>query len=136
VALADDGSGHAFFERRITFSNDLNTLGEIVPPLAAGRAGSGPEAQQYAHHFLHRLEGLALELDRHGLRTRLTAPAGRIPSLHVINPAVSRLAEDVYVGRSQDGRWWFWWPWAERIAAENELALAATLIARVLGVRS
>ena len=103
-----------------------------MPSLAAGRAGKDPETQQYAHHFLDRLEGLATELGRHGLTTRLTAPAGRIPSLRVMNPAVSRLAEDVYVGRSQDGLWWFWWPWAERIAPEDELTKAAALIARVL----
>lgn len=83
-------------------------------------------------HFLDKLEGLAEELGKHGLLTRLMAPAGRVPSLRVVNPAVSRLAEDVYVGRSQDGHWWFWWPWAERIAPGDELASAAALIARVL----
>jgi len=59
-------------------------------------------------------------------------PAGRIPSLHVVNPAVTRLSEDVYVGRSQDGLWWFWWPWAERIASGDDVAEAAAMIAKVL----
>jgi hypothetical protein len=100
--------------------------------LAADQARGNPDTQHYAQGFLDRLEGLAAELAKHGLMTRLTAPAGRVPSLHVVNPAVSMLAEDVYVGRSQDGLWWFWWPWAERIAPGDELAAAADLIARVL----
>lgn len=85
--------------------------------------------------FLDRLEGLATELARHGLSTRLMTPAGRVPSLHVVNPLASRLAEDVYVGRSQDGLCWFWWPWAERIAPGDDMKTAATLIARVLAAR-
>jgi hypothetical protein len=85
--------------------------------------------------FLERLESLAEELARHGLSTRLMAPAGRVPSLHVVNPQASRLAEDVYVGRSQDGLWWFWWPWAERIAPGDDTRGAATAIARVLAAR-
>ncbi len=58
-------------------------------------------------------------------------PPGRVPSLHVVNPAASALAEDVYAGRGQDGLWWFWWSWAERIAASEDLEGAATMIERV-----
>jgi len=100
--------------------------------LLAGRASDNPDTAPYARYFLDRLEGLARELGKHGLRTRLIAPPGRVPSLHVVNPSVSRLAEDIYVGRSQDGLWWFWWPWAERIAPGDEFASAAAVIARVL----
>lgn len=104
--------------------------------LVAGQLGteSDPEsgAEQQPQQFLDRLERLADELGRRGLQTSLMAPAGRVPSLHVVNPAVSRLAEDVYVGRSQDGLWWFWWPWAERIAPGDNVAEAATVIAKVL----
>jgi len=81
---------------------------------------------------LARLEGLAEVLTQHGLRTRLMTPAGRVPSLHVVNPAASALAEDVYAGRGQDGLWWFWWSWAERIAVGEDLDGAATLISHVL----
>jgi hypothetical protein len=42
------------------------------------------------------------------------------------------MAEDVYVGRSQDGLWWFWWPWAERIAPGDEVVQTAAMIAKVL----
>jgi hypothetical protein len=85
--------------------------------------------------FLDRLESLAAELTRHGLTATLTTPLGRVPSLHVVNPLASRLAEDVYVGRSQDGACWFWWPWAERIAPDDDMKAAAQVIARVLAVR-
>ena len=88
------------------------------------------EAQQTTG--LSRLEGLAEVLAHHGLRARLIAPPGRVPSLHVVNPAASALAEDVYAGRGQDGLWWFWWSWAERIAAATELESAAQRVAHVL----
>lgn len=100
--------------------------------MLAGRASDNPGREAYARYFVERLEGLAGELGKHGMRTRLVAPPGRVPSLHVVNPSVSRLAEDIYVGRSQDGLWWFWWPWAERIGPGDEFAATAALIARVL----
>ena len=84
-----------------------------------------PTAGQAPHIYLNRLEGLAEVLAKHGLRTSLMAPPGRVPSLHVVNPAASALAEDVYAGRGQDGTWWFWWSWAERIATWDDLDGAA-----------
>ncbi|HTP17255.1 MAG TPA: hypothetical protein VMK13_15650 [Streptosporangiaceae bacterium] len=84
---------------------------------------------------LDRLEGLGEALAAHGFRTRLMSPAGRVPSLHVVNPAATALAEDVYACPGQDGVWWFWWPWAERIAAGDDPADAALLISRVLAAR-
>jgi hypothetical protein len=96
-------------------------------PAIAG-AGDG-------HACLSQLEGLAAELDGRGLRTRLVAPPGRLPSLHVVNPAAAALAEDVYAGPGRDGEWWFWWSWAERIAASTDLAAAAGRISHVLAAR-
>jgi hypothetical protein len=100
--------------------------------LIAGRVGTDTDVEPDPQLFLDRLESLATELGGRGLQTRLMTPVGRVPSLHVVNPAVSRLAEDVYVGRSQDGLWWFWWPWAERIAPGDEIVTAASAIAKVL----
>lgn len=85
--------------------------------------------------YLDRFERLGKVLARRGLRTRVTMPPGRAPSLHVVNPAVVALAEDVYLGRGRDGAWWFWWPWAERIATGDDLEGAAVMITRVLAVR-
>ena len=103
--------------------------------LVAGQASGDSGTQTYVQYFVDCLEGLATELGKRGLTTRLITPPGRVPSLHVVNPLASRLAEDVYAGRSQDGMWWFWWPWAERIAPGDELCVAAELIARVLCAR-
>lgn len=108
-------------------------------PGAARAAGSlealssGPA--QVLHACMSPLEQLAEVLSRHGLRASLMAPPGRAPSLHVVNPEASVLAEDVYVGRGQDGTWWFWWSWAERIASGEDLDAAAAMIKQVLAAR-
>src|SRR5580700_10190594 len=94
------------------------------------RPARGPA--QALHVYLDRLEGLAEVLAHHGLRTSLMAPPGRVPSLHVVNPLASALAEDIYAGRGQDGTWWFWWSWAERIGVSDDLESAAARIAMVL----
>ena len=80
---------------------------------------------------LHHLEHLAGELYRHGLEASVVAPPARVPRLEVTHPAGA--AEDVYVGRCQDGTSWFWWPWAERIASADDCDTAAARIERVLG---
>lgn len=79
-----------------------------------------------------RLQGLAEVLIGRGLRVRIMTPPGRVPSLHVVNPLAGALAEDVYAGRGQDGQWWFWWSWAERITLAEDLEAAAARIERVL----
>jgi hypothetical protein len=79
---------------------------------------------------LHRLEHLAVELRRRGITADLVVAPGRIPRLEVVCPAGS--AEDVYAWRGQDGTWWFWWSWAERIACTADLDDAATRIEQVL----
>ncbi len=85
---------------------------------------------------LARLEALSAVLARRGLRARVVTPPGRVPSLHVVNPAAAALAEDVYAGRGQDGLWWFWWSWAEQIAVGEDLEGAASIIERVLAAAS
>ena len=78
------------------------------------------------------LEHLAGELARRGWVARPHAPAHRVPSLYVQNPAASILSEHIYAGRGKDGAWWFWWPWADKIAAVADPGSAATAITRVL----
>jgi hypothetical protein len=82
--------------------------------------------------YVGLLEGLAEVVIAEGLQARLVTPPGRLPSLHVVNPEAPALAEDVYAGRGQDGQWWFWWSWAERIAEGADLSGAARRIRRVL----
>ncbi|HKB30355.1 MAG TPA: hypothetical protein VKD26_05895 [Streptosporangiaceae bacterium] len=78
------------------------------------------------------LEALAAELSGYGFRATLHSPAGRIPSLHVVNPAASVLAENIFAACGRDDTWWFWWSWAERIAIADDVARAAARVARVL----
>ena len=78
------------------------------------------------------LEKLADELSHRGLEAWLMAPPGRVPSLYVTNPAARALEENVYAACGEDGIWWFWWSWAERIAVADDLDLAAGTIVRVL----
>jgi hypothetical protein len=92
------------------------------------QAGLSPPDQAYTD----RLDRLARALTERGLNVSLLAPPGRVPSLHVVNPAVLALAEDIYAGCCEDGGWWFWWSWAERIAAEDDLEGAAERIWHVL----
>jgi hypothetical protein len=82
--------------------------------------------------YTDRLDRLASALDGQGITTHLLAPPGRVPSLRAVNPAAPALAEDVYAGYCEDGSWWFWWSWAERIAAVTDLDGAAVRIAHVL----
>jgi hypothetical protein len=104
-----------------------------APAAATATApASASGASQTWQANLARLEGLADVLADYGLRARLMTPPGRVPSLHVVNPSAAALAEDVYAGRGQDGLWWFWWSWAERIAVGEDLEGAASMIRRVL----
>jgi hypothetical protein len=101
-----------------------------VTAAAEVAAGRGMNEAWLAN--LARLQSLADVLTDRGLRARLMTPRGRLPSVHVVNPAAAALAEDVYAGRGQDGLWWFWWSWAERIAAGDDIEGAAAMIQRVL----
>lgn len=73
------------------------------------------------------LEQLAAEVSARGLEARLFTPPGRRPYLHVRNPQTALLAEDIYVEAG-----YYWWSWAERLAAASDTATAATMVARVL----
>ncbi len=90
-------------------------------------APSRPD-QAYTDH----LDRLAAALSRHGMTIHLMVPPGRVPSLRVVNNAAPALAEDIYAGCCEDGSWWYWWSWAERIAAAADLDAAAARIAHVL----
>jgi hypothetical protein len=79
---------------------------------------------------LDRLDRLAGVLGRRGLATSLVAPAYRVPRLLVTHPGGG--SEEVYTGRCLDRSWWYWWPWAERIAPETSLDRAARVIEQQL----
>jgi len=125
-----------------TATLDSATAPAASPPVSTPAPGTPPPLPATAARSstwqanLARLEGLAEVLSHHGLRARLMTPPGRVPSLHVVNPSAAALAEDVYAGRGQDGLWWFWWSWAERIAVGEDLEGAASLIKHVLAASS
>ena len=111
-----------------------------LPPSASAAAGpdtpspdtAGPDAAGGTQACADRLDQLGPALAARGMTASLVTPAGRVPSLRVVNPAAPALAEDVYAGCCEDGSWWFWWSWAERIAAASDLDQAAARIAHVL----
>ena len=80
------------------------------------------------------LDKLVEELTHRGLEAWLMAPPQRRPSVYVVNPAARALEESVIADRGEDGLWWFWWSWAERISPADDLDAAATAIARVLSL--
>ncbi len=84
---------------------------------------------------LHRLELLAGTLTERGMGVSLVAPAGRVPRLQVAHPAADGETGDVYASCCRNGNWWFWWPWAERIAEEGDLDVAAAIIEEALAAR-
>ena len=91
------------------------------------------EAKAY-HAQTAYLDKLVDELTHRGLEAWLMAPPERMPTMYVVNPAARALEENVYAQRCEDGIWWFWWSWAERIAIADDLDAAATAIARVLSL--
>jgi hypothetical protein len=90
---------------------------------------------QLRQAYLDQLDHLADELTERGLRARPMTPSGRLPSLHVVNPAAPALAEDIYAGPCRTGGWWYWWSWAERIGSCDDVGAAALQISRVLAAR-
>ncbi|SEG61947.1 hypothetical protein SAMN04489712_107259 [Thermomonospora echinospora] len=82
---------------------------------------------------LEYLERLGDALVHRGFQVRLSAPLERPASLHVMNPEATALTENILAEQGSDG-WWFWWSWAERIAAADDVATAADRVARVLAV--
>ncbi|HEV2375202.1 MAG TPA: hypothetical protein VGS19_23960 [Streptosporangiaceae bacterium] len=77
-----------------------------------------------------QLENLSAVLEREGLPARPVVLPARVPRLQVTGP--SGRSEDVYAGRCEDGMWWFWWPWAQRIAVVSQVDKAVAAIAREL----
>jgi hypothetical protein len=80
---------------------------------------------------LAHLERLGEELSERGFVVRMSQPRGGPPSLHVVNPNASALAENILADDGDDG-WWYMWSWAERIAAAEQVGKVAERVARVL----
>jgi hypothetical protein len=109
-----------------TLSSGTYTRSDGVMTVEAQRMREASEVQ------LENLENLGEELTRRGMQVRMVLPPGRVPSLYVVNPRARALEEHIYAGCGSDGSWWFWWSWAERISATEDLDVAAGAIERVL----
>lgn len=85
-----------------------------------------------ADERLAHLGRLGEELTGRGFLVRTVSPSSGPPYLRVANPVAPVLTDRVMCERGGEGRWWFWWPWAQRISPVEELADAADRIGRVL----
>ena len=85
-------------------------------------------------HPEQALSDLASLLERTGLSARITQPIGRPTTLHVQNPSLPALSEHVRLEPCEQGKWWLWWGWDERIAPVDDLPTAVECIRRVVGV--
>jgi hypothetical protein len=69
------------------------------------------------------LEALAAAFDPKEFATALVSGEGRVPRLTVVSRR-AHISQDVYVDNG-----WFWYSWAERIAAVSDVDQAAVKIA-------
>jgi hypothetical protein len=89
---------------------------------------TGAEAAQQA---VAQLAVLAENLAGQGFAAYLIEVGSRA-CLMVASRSVPQLPEKVYAAPADDGTWWFWWSWADRIAPVGEVETAAFKIAYVL----
>lgn len=81
---------------------------------------------------LDHLERLGEEMTERGFLIRAVTPGAGPPYLRVANPIAPVLTDRVMCESGADGRYWYWWPWAQRIAPVDDLGSAAERVARVL----
>jgi hypothetical protein len=62
------------------------------------------------------------------------APADRWPYVHVANPAMRALNENVTAAPDIHDGWWLWWSWGEHVASIADRPRALARISQVLAV--
>jgi hypothetical protein len=77
------------------------------------------------------LDDLAVDLDRRGFSVQVFRADGKL-RMAVQNRSISHLSDSVYAAPAEDGAWWLWWSWADRLAPIDEIESAAFKIAYVL----
>jgi hypothetical protein len=78
-----------------------------------------------------QVEALAVDLATRGFEAHVSHDDGTL-SLNVINRAAPGSRENIAARLADDGSWWFWWSWGDRIARITEVEAAAFKIAYVL----
>lgn len=76
-----------------------------------------------------QLQALSADLAGRGFETHVIRDDHR---LNVANQMVPEVCEDIDAAPADDGSWWFWWSWGDRIAPVTDVATAAFKIAYVL----
>jgi hypothetical protein len=76
---------------------------------------------------LDDLTKLAIALTERGYQAQVYTPPGKLPFLYARNPRVTALSERIFAQADN-----FFWPWADPIAARDQVTEAATTVARVL----
>ncbi|OUC97060.1 hypothetical protein [Streptosporangium minutum] len=77
------------------------------------------------------LTRLTERLKEDGLHARVRVASRRPPELIVVNPDAPALSEIVYTA-PQEGTWWYWWSWHEKIGPVAEADVVARKIHHVL----
>jgi hypothetical protein len=80
---------------------------------------------------LVQLEALAADLAERGYETHVAHDGGTL-SLRVVNQEAPSSHENIAASATDDGTWWFWWSWGDRIALVTDVEAAAFKIAYVL----
>lgn len=83
---------------------------------------------------LGHLECLSGHLRAHSWRATLVIPSEGRPYVHISNPAMRALNENVLAAPDSAGSWWFWWPWNERIAPITDICHVLARIGHVLAI--
>ena len=78
-----------------------------------------------------QLETLGRQLADQSFETSITDKQGK-PTLSVTFPELHQLHETIAIAPTDDGEWWFWWSWGDRITRVTDTGTAAFKIAYVL----
>jgi hypothetical protein len=84
-----------------------------------------------ARQAAEQLEELAEDVKKRGFLAQVMR-GDRHMCVNVVNRAVPQLSENVYAAPAEDGSWWFWWSWADRLAPIDDVDAAAFKITYVL----
>jgi hypothetical protein len=84
-----------------------------------------------AQRAVTQLGRLADNLTSRGFTAHI-GQAGKYPSVGFAHRSVPQLSETVHAAPANDGTWWLWWSWADRIAPIGDIETAAFKIAYVL----
>jgi hypothetical protein len=86
-------------------------------------------------YAVSHLELLAGRLRARGWEATITVAADRWPFVRVVNPRLRALNEDVMAAPCE-GRWFYWFSWAERITELTDPSGATSRIEHVLSSES